>query len=166
MPNEYSQLCGKTVAPCVTGSSFSFEPGYRAAFVAMLFRSLGSLVPALEHRRGLLAREAGHTESIPGRLLLRRGAPLGDDRLVKTKPRLLKWLVLGCIKADFNLQVNARSKALDESYNMYMRLLGTFLCTSPNSTIQHIFVTNYDDFFTNVQTTSSICFCNVRADLC
>ena len=113
----------------------------------MLFRSLGSLVPALEHRRGLLAREAEHTESIPGRLLLRRGAPLGDDRLVKTKPRLLKWLVLGCIKADFNLQVNARSKALDESYNMStIYLLGTFLCTSPNSTIQHICVTNYDDF--------------------
>ena len=87
----------------------------------------------------------------------------GDDRSVKirsleaAKIMKIKWLVLGCIEANLCNQILVR-KLLTRSISF------AFLCTSPISTIQQIFVTNFGDFFTNFQTTSSK-ICNFYADL-
>ena len=83
------------------------------------------------------------SENHPDRMLYLKDGR-GDDRSVKiesletAKIIEIKWLVLGCIEANFFYKILVR-KLLTRSIRF------AFLCTSPTSKFQQIFVTNFGD---------------------
>ena len=103
----------------------------------------GAAPPGVREDRGAPGRRPGDRELRADGLEL--GDLQGDDYLVKiisleaAKIMKIKWLVLGCIEADFCKKIFVR-KLLTRSTRF------TCFCTAQTSIFQQIFVANFEIF--------------------